>query len=53
MDKFGVKKNDHKATFVENDCIIITKSLRKNNNLDGNLIKDRRPRRGNYNGSDI
>lgn len=35
MDKFGVKKNDHKATFVENDCIIITKSLRKNNNLDG------------------
>ena len=34
MDKFGVKKNDHKHTNVENDCIIITKSLRKNEKLD-------------------
>ena len=36
MDKFGVKKNGHNSTCVENDCIIITKSLRKNEKLDDN-----------------
>ena len=36
MDKFGVKKNGHNSTCVENDCIVITKSLRKNEKLDDN-----------------
>ena len=33
MDNFGVKKKRQKSAIVENDCIIITKSLRKKNNL--------------------
>jgi hypothetical protein len=33
MDNFGVKKKRQKSTFVEKDCTIITKSLRKKSNL--------------------